>query len=65
MSIWRCPRCGSIAVVEPQFGDVVAVFDLCNHGGDLRAHHTPVRMEAADPSVLDEMTREPELVGSH
>lgn len=43
---WRCPRCGSIAVMEPQYGsELLAVYDLCRSTGDPRSSRMPTRME--------------------
>jgi len=63
MGVWRCPRCGSIATLEPQFGEILAVYDLCATSTDTRAGRGPVRME---PVALEDVvgTRERELVNS-
>jgi len=63
MEVWRCPRCGSIATLEPKFGEILAVYDLCSTSTDTRAGRGPVRME---PVTLEDVVgaREPELVNS-
>jgi len=63
MGVWRFPRCGSIATLEPQFGEILAVYDLCSTSTDTRAGRGPVRME---PVTLEDVVgaREPELVNT-
>jgi len=63
MGVWRCPWCGSIATLEPQFGEILAVYDLCSTSTDTRAGRGPVRME---PVTLEDVVgaREPELVNT-
>ena len=49
--------------MEPQFGEILAVYDLCATSTDTRAGRGAVRME---PVSLEDVvgTREPELVNS-
>lgn len=63
MAVWRCPRCGSIATLEPQFGEILAVYDLCATSTDTRAGRGPVRMERVALEDVVGMP-EPELVNS-
>ncbi len=49
--------------MEPKFGEILAVYDLCSTSTDTRAGRGPVRME---PVTLEDVVgaREPELVNS-
>lgn len=66
-TVWRCPRCGAVAVMEPQQGDeLVAVYDLCTLAGDPHQSALPVRMErVVEPGEIRAITepREPVLAG--
>jgi len=43
---WRCPRCGSVTVMDPKLGDeVIAIYDLCGSPDEPRGTRVPVRME--------------------
>ncbi len=64
MSVWRCPRCGSVTTLEPRFGEIVSVYDLCTPGTDARAGRSPTRMEPVAADDGTEGTRERELVNS-
>lgn len=64
MSVWRCPRCGSVTALEPRFGEIVSVYDLCTPGTDARAGRSPTRMEPVAADDGAEGTRERELVNS-
>jgi len=45
-TVWRCPRCGSVAVMDPRLGDeLVAVYDLCGPPDEPKGTRVPVRME--------------------
>lgn len=45
-TIWRCPRCGAVAVMDPQYGgELIAVYDLCLTEDAARGSRIPVRME--------------------
>lgn len=65
-TVWRCPRCGAVAVMEAQQGDeLVAVYDLCASPEDAHDSRAPVRMErVVDPDEIRALTaqREPALV---
>lgn len=64
MGVWRCPRCGATAVLHPQFGEIVAVYDLCGRR-DPRSPSAPVRMEpVVDESAEAASSPERELVAS-
>lgn len=64
-TIWRCPRCGSVTVMDPQLGDeLIAVYDLCGSPDEPRGARVPVRMErVVDPAEALAATaeREPAL----
>lgn len=57
-TIWRCPRCGAVSVIDPQMGDdVVAVYDLCGWQDASGESGTPVRMErVTDPEEVRILT---------
>jgi len=57
-TVWRCPRCGSVAEIAPRVGDeVVAVYDLCGSRDEPRGPHVPVRMERVeDPAEIIRLT---------
>jgi hypothetical protein len=63
MGLWRCPRCGTVVTLEPRFGQIMGVYDLCTEGTDARAGRGPTRMEpvVASPEGTSEV-RQPELV---
>ncbi len=64
MESWCCPRCGSVVMLEPRFGQIVGVYDLCTEGTDARAGRGPTRMERVVPASPEGSleVREPELV---
>ncbi len=65
MESWSCPRCGSVVKLEPRFGQIVVVYDLCGEGTDARAGRGPTRMERVVPASEGSLeVREPELVSS-
>lgn len=41
----RCPACGACATVVARFGEIVAVYHLCDPGDDRRKLRYPMRME--------------------
>lgn len=64
MGLWRCPRCGSVVTLEPRFGQIVSVYDLCTEGTDARAGRGPTRMEPITQTEEQAEVRPPELVTS-
>ncbi|MDQ7820477.1 MAG: hypothetical protein QN173_04510 [Armatimonadota bacterium] len=51
MGVWRCPRCGATVTLQPQFGEIVAVYDLCGRR-DPRSPSAPVRMEPVSADTV-------------
>ena len=65
MGLWRCPRCGTVVALEPRFGQIVGVYDLCTEGTDARAGRGPTRMENVEQALEGTSdVRQPELVNS-
>jgi hypothetical protein len=65
MGLWRCPRCGTVVTLEPRFGQIVGVYDLCTEGTDARAGRGPTRMEPVAQALEGTSdVRQPELVNS-
>jgi len=64
-TVWRCPQCGSVAEVDPEFGDeVIAVYDLCGSRDEPHGPRVPVRMQRVeDPAEIVRLTApQPALV---
>jgi len=65
MGLWRCPRCGTVVTLEPHFGQIVGVYDLCTEGTDARAGRGPTRMEPLAQALEGTSdVRQPELVNA-
>ena len=64
---WRCPRCGSVTVIDPKAGnEVIAVYDLCGSPDEPRGTRAPVRMERViDPAEILAEAARPEPALAH